>query len=131
MISSYDNHSKTNKIIRNIAPLSFVAPLTSDPCTVMFSVTTKKNGIFKDTLVNIDKNKEFVINHCIESIFDKVFEASQEFPPEIDEFETVGFNFGKCVHLSGFLLFACFFLFRNFACFFCDVFCIACRQQKK
>jgi len=87
--------------IYNIAPLSFGAPCTSEPPTIMFSVTTKKGGnqpnqpsnqpgIWKDTLVNILNTKQFVINHVEKNIFNKVYQTSAELDPEVDEFKAVG-----------------------------------------
>lgn len=76
--------------IKNLAPLSFFNCVTSEPPTVMFSITRKRDGSKKDTLVNIESGKDFVINHVTRDIFPKVYDASAELAPDIDEFDVVG-----------------------------------------
>jgi flavin reductase (DIM6/NTAB) family NADH-FMN oxidoreductase RutF len=76
--------------IPNLAPLSFFNAVTSDPPTVMFSLTRRKDGSKKDTLNNIERYNDFVINHVTKEIFPQCYEASTEFPPEVDEFKEVG-----------------------------------------
>jgi len=76
--------------IKNLAPLSFFNAVASEPPTIMFSVTRRHDGSKKDTLVNIEKEKQFVINHVTLDIFPKVYDASAEMPTEVDEFEVVG-----------------------------------------
>lgn len=49
----------------------------------MFSVTRKRDDSKKDTLVNIENGKDFVINHVTKEIFPQMYDASAEFPPEI------------------------------------------------
>ncbi|CAF1120621.1 unnamed protein product [Rotaria sp. Silwood1] len=85
-ISTID--SKT--AIKNLAPLSFYNCVTSEPPTVMFSLTRKRDGGKKDTLINIENEKEFVINHVTKEIFPQVFDASAEIPADQDEFDVVG-----------------------------------------
>ena len=96
-IQCIDDGNGNIKYIKNLAPLSFCCPVTADPPSVMFSVTTprsnkNKNGgkQYKDTLLNIRETKEFVVNHVSTEFFDKVYEASNEFERSIDEFDTVG-----------------------------------------
>lgn len=64
--------------------------MTSEPPTVMFAVTRKRDGSKKDTLVNIENEKDFVINHVTKEIFPKVYDASAEMPSTDDEFDIVG-----------------------------------------
>jgi flavin reductase (DIM6/NTAB) family NADH-FMN oxidoreductase RutF len=56
----------------------------------MFSVTRKRDGSKKDTLVNIENEKDFVINHVTKEIFPKVYDASDEMAASVDEFDAVG-----------------------------------------
>ena len=56
----------------------------------MFSVTRKRDGSKKDTLVNIENGRDFVINHVTKDIFPQMYDASAELPPEVDEFDVVG-----------------------------------------
>jgi len=74
--------------VNNLAPLSFFMPVTSDPPSLAFSVTTKKDGKFKDTLRNILDSRQFVVNHVTKDCFMQMYETSKEFDPEVDEFGT-------------------------------------------
>jgi len=57
------------KGVKNLAPCSFFAPVTSDPPTVMFSITVRSNNSKKDTINNIESVKDFVINHVTKKKF--------------------------------------------------------------
>jgi flavin reductase (DIM6/NTAB) family NADH-FMN oxidoreductase RutF len=46
----------------NLAPFSYFTPICSDPPLVLFSVGRKPDGSHKDTRVNIEARKDFVIN---------------------------------------------------------------------
>ena len=49
-------------------------------------------GQKKDTLINIEREKEFVINFVSEAIVNKVNQCAQEFPYGTDEMKQVGFT---------------------------------------
>ncbi|XP_078597268.1 uncharacterized protein aq_928-like [Branchiostoma floridae x Branchiostoma japonicum] len=74
----------------NLAPVAFFMPVTSEPASLAFSMTWRRDGSEKDTLVNIRSTGHFVINHTTLPIIAKVFVASQEFGPDVDEFEEAG-----------------------------------------
>ncbi|CAH1264668.1 Hypp3045 [Branchiostoma lanceolatum] len=74
----------------NLAPVAFFMPVTSDPASLAFSMTWRRDGSEKDTLVNIRSTGHFVVNHTTLPIIAKVFVASQEFGPDVDEFEEAG-----------------------------------------
>lgn len=77
--------------INNIAPFSFFTGITSDPPTICFAPTRRgTDGLEKDTLVNIRKTKQFVINVVSEDIVEAMNDTATEFAPEIDEFEQTG-----------------------------------------
>ena len=46
----------------NVAPFSFFNGVSSNPMAIMFSIGFKPNGTKKDTLINIERSKEFVVN---------------------------------------------------------------------
>ncbi len=48
--------------IDNLAPFSYFNAVSSDPPCLMFSIGHNRDGSKKDTLRNIEKNKEFVIH---------------------------------------------------------------------
>ena len=73
--------------IINIAPFSYFIGLSSNPATVMVSVGHKSNGLPKDTLANIRKNKKCTICMVDESNLEKMHYSSKELPQEISESE--------------------------------------------
>lgn len=56
-ISSINNNGKTN-----IAPFSFFTGIQWYPPVLAFSVVNRENGTKKDTVINIEQTREFVIN---------------------------------------------------------------------
>lgn len=74
----------------NLAPFSFFNGVASNPPTLVLSFTRKSDGSKKDTLLNIEKTGEFVVNTTQESIVDQVNAASEEFPYGVSELEKVG-----------------------------------------
>ncbi len=73
--------------IRNIAPFSFFNAVNDEPPVLMISVSNRDDGSLKDTVKNILETEEFVINLVSEELFEKMLITSEEFPPEVDEFE--------------------------------------------
>ncbi|BCB02328.1 flavin reductase family protein [Bacillus sp. KH172YL63] len=75
----------------NLAPYSFFTAICADPMLVCFSPMRRgKDGSKKDTLLNIEKTKEFVINIVSEGFVEEMNDCAVEFAPDIDEFEQVG-----------------------------------------
>jgi flavin reductase (DIM6/NTAB) family NADH-FMN oxidoreductase RutF len=77
--------------IRNLAPFSFFTGISANPPVICFSPMVRgSDGTRKDTLLNIDAVKEFVVNVVSEEFAEKMNVCSAEFPPEVDEFEMSG-----------------------------------------
>ncbi len=77
----------------NLAPFSFFNGVCPKPMIVAFSpVIRTSTGEKKDTLVNIEREKEFVINFTTEDIAEKINNASTELPYGEDEFKFAGFT---------------------------------------
>ncbi|MFC7786200.1 MULTISPECIES: flavin reductase family protein [unclassified Rossellomorea] len=75
----------------NLAPYSFFTAICADPMLVCFSPMRKgKDGSKKDTLENIEKTKEFVINIVSEEFVEKMNNCAIEYESGVDEFEQVG-----------------------------------------
>lgn len=75
----------------NLAPFSFFTAISAKPFIVAFCPLIRSStGEKKDTLVNIEREKEFVINFCNEDNADKVNLASTEVPYGQDEFTLAG-----------------------------------------
>lgn len=71
----------------NLAPFSFFTGVSAKPMIVAFCPLIRTaTGEKKDTVINIEREKEFVINFCTEEISDKVNAASAELPYGQDEF---------------------------------------------
>ena len=64
----------------NLAPFSFFNGITSEPPILMISVGHKSKGSKKDTWVNIEERKEFVVHVSSEELANDVVESSAELP---------------------------------------------------
>ncbi len=73
----------------NLSPFSFFNGVCSDPPILSVSIAWK-NGEKKDTLVNIENSKEFVVNIVTEPLALAMNASSASFPPEASEFKEVG-----------------------------------------
>lgn len=60
----------------NLAPFSYFTAVSSEPALLMLSVGKKPNGDFKDTLVNVLKNKKMVIHIANEAQADLVTQTA-------------------------------------------------------
>ena len=69
----------------NAAPFSFFNVFCEDPPLCMFAVNNRADGRPKDTLVNIRRSGEFVVNLADEPLARAMHESSGDFPPEIGE----------------------------------------------
>lgn len=79
----------------NLAPYSSFAPIGLMPALVCLHISWKTGGQKKDTLVNIESTKEFVINIVNESLAEAMNQTGLEYPPEVDEFTEVGLTPAK------------------------------------
>ncbi len=71
----------------NIAPFSYFIGLSSSPATVLISVGHKSNGLPKDTLANIRKNKKCTICMVDEKSLEKMHFSSKELEKDLSEAE--------------------------------------------
>ena len=77
--------------VQNIAPYSFFNAFSSNPPIMVFSSNRRvANNTTKDTLHNIKKNKEVVINVVNYDIVRQMALASVSYPSEISEFDKAG-----------------------------------------
>lgn len=75
----------------NVAPFSFFTACSASPMIVAFAPLIRSStGEEKDTLKNIKREKEFVLNFCTEEIADKINMTSTELPYGQSEFEFAG-----------------------------------------
>ena len=79
--------------LTNLAPYSFFNAFSSNPPILVFSSNRKvKGNTTKDTLKNVQKNGEVVINVVTYSMVQQMALASIEYPEEVSEFDKAGFT---------------------------------------
>ena len=87
--------------VANLAPYSFFNVFSSNPPIAVFSSNRRvSNNTTKDTLYNIQRYKEAVINVVDYSILRQMAIASVEFPSTISEFEKSGLTTEKAEIVS-------------------------------
>jgi flavin reductase (DIM6/NTAB) family NADH-FMN oxidoreductase RutF len=75
----------------NLAPFSFFTAVSASPMIVAFCpMIRSSDGELKDTVKNILREREFVVNFCTENNFEKVNQSSTELPYGEDEFIFAG-----------------------------------------
>ncbi|MFL5784472.1 MAG: flavin reductase family protein [Bacteriovoracaceae bacterium] len=75
----------------NLAPFSFFTAISAQPMIIAFCpMIRSSDGQFKDTVKNILREKEFVLNFCTEHNYEKINLASTELPYGEDEFKFAG-----------------------------------------
>ncbi len=75
----------------NVAPFSFFTAVSAKPMIIAFCPMIRSStGAFKDTVVNIYREKEFVINIFGEELTQKINLTSTELPYGEDEFQFAG-----------------------------------------
>jgi flavin reductase (DIM6/NTAB) family NADH-FMN oxidoreductase RutF len=76
--------------VPNLAPFSFFTGICANPMTVCFAPVNDRNGKKKDTLVNIEKTKQFTVNIVNEDNAEKMNQTSAAYPYGVNEFEKAG-----------------------------------------
>jgi flavin reductase (DIM6/NTAB) family NADH-FMN oxidoreductase RutF len=76
--------------VNNLAPFSFYMPISIKPTHVGLGIGRYRDGRKKDTLVNIELSKDFVIDVVTEELVDAMNQASKDYPGYVDEFVEVG-----------------------------------------
>lgn len=77
--------------VLNLAPFSFFTVASSNPPIVAFCPMVRGGARpKKDTLVNIEATKEFVVNICSEDFATQMNATAGEYPPDVDEFQLSG-----------------------------------------
>lgn len=76
--------------ILNLAPFSFFTGASANPPVVCFSPMYNAEGIRKDTIHNIERTREFVVNIVSEEFVEQMNITAAEFPPAVDEFAASG-----------------------------------------
>ena len=74
----------------NLAPFSFYNGVSSSPPCVVFSVSRKPDGSKKDTLLNIEQTKQFVINSANMWLAEPLVQCGANYPHGVDEMQLSG-----------------------------------------
>jgi flavin reductase (DIM6/NTAB) family NADH-FMN oxidoreductase RutF len=74
--------------VRNLAPFSFFNAICGEPPTVCFASGVRQPR--KDTLLNAEATREFVVNIVSEEIGAQMNVCSGDYPHDVDEFEVSG-----------------------------------------
>ncbi len=69
----------------NAAPFSFFNVFCESPPLCMFAANLGPDGLPKDTVANIQRTEEFVVNLADEQLARAMHDSSGDFPPEIGE----------------------------------------------
>ncbi len=76
--------------VPNLAPFSFFTGIAANPMSVCFAPVNDRDGKKKDTLVNIEKTKQFVVNLAGEANAALMNQTSAAYPYGVSEFEKAG-----------------------------------------
>jgi flavin reductase (DIM6/NTAB) family NADH-FMN oxidoreductase RutF len=76
--------------IYNLAPFSFFTGVSVNPPVVCFCPLRKASGHRKDTLNNVERTGDFVVNIVSEEFIEQMNATSAELPPDVDEFRVSG-----------------------------------------
>jgi len=75
--------------VLNLAPFALFALVCYHPIPIVaFSPMRRDGASKKDTMINVEQTKEFVISMVTEEIAEKMNISSTDFPPEVDEFQS-------------------------------------------
>ncbi|MBI3564845.1 MAG: flavin reductase family protein [Elusimicrobia bacterium] len=74
----------------NLAPFSFFTGIAANPMTLCFAPVNDRHGRKKDTLLNVEATKEFVVNFATEANAAKMNQTSAPYPRGVSEFEKAG-----------------------------------------
>lgn len=88
--------------VLNLAPYSFFNAVAEFPPTIVFAPNGPRptTGGVKDTLANIEKTNEFVVNLCNYDLREQMNLSSAHVDPAVDEFEMTGLTAEPCVHVK-------------------------------
>ena len=84
VLSEIEQHSY------NLAPFSYFNAVCSEPPLIMLSVGKKPDGSFKDTRVNIEQRKDFVVHIAHHEVLDELNQSSATLAANISELDQLG-----------------------------------------
>jgi flavin reductase (DIM6/NTAB) family NADH-FMN oxidoreductase RutF len=82
--------SEIDKDKYNLAPFSYFNAVCSNPPLIMLSVGKKPDGSFKDTRVNIEQRRDFVVHIAHRDVLLELNESSATLNADISELDQLG-----------------------------------------
>ncbi len=86
--------------VANLAPFSFFNGVGANPPTIMFCPANRRDGTPKDTLANIERSGQFVVNLVTDSVVTAMNLTSGEFAPDVDEFEVASVDSAPSIRVT-------------------------------
>jgi flavin reductase (DIM6/NTAB) family NADH-FMN oxidoreductase RutF len=74
----------------NLAPFSYFNAVCSDPPLIMLSVGKKPDGSFKDTRVNIEQRRDFVVHIVHREMLQDLNQSSATLAADVSELDQLG-----------------------------------------
>lgn len=82
--------SEIEKDKYNLAPFSYFNAVCSDPPLIMLSVGKKPDGSFKDTRVNIEQRRDFVVHIAHRDVLQELNRSSATLAADVSELDQLG-----------------------------------------
>ncbi len=84
------------KKVPNLAPFSFFNIASVNPPVVSISILNKRDGLKKDSLLNIQNTEVFSISIVSHDLVEKMAATGIDYELDVDEFEVAGVSCSKC-----------------------------------
>ena len=84
----------------NAAPFSFFNVFSEDPPLCMFAINQRPDGSIKDTLINVERSGEFVVNLTDEPLAQAMHDSSGDFPPDVGEPDYLGLKLAPSTRVA-------------------------------
>ena len=84
----------------NLAPFSFFTGICANPMTLCFAPVNDRTGKKKDTLLNVEATKQFVVNLADQKLAAEMNQSSAPYPYGVSEFEQIGIKSAPSVKVK-------------------------------
>lgn len=84
----------------NAAPMSFFNVFSQDPPIVILGIQTRPDGTEKDTIRNIRRSGEFVVNLCDMAIAQQMVDCGHPFAEDVDEIALTGLGHAPSLKIA-------------------------------
>jgi flavin reductase (DIM6/NTAB) family NADH-FMN oxidoreductase RutF len=74
----------------NLAPFSYFNAVCSDPPLIMLSIGKKPDGSFKDTRVNIEQRRDFVVHIAHREMLEELNQSAATLDADVSELDLLG-----------------------------------------